>query len=183
MNLEEKTKNRYWISKFIKELLIRVSFLEKEINDIGPGTPQNLQQTLDSGKSAQYDSNSSIEILAGVEDSRRFNLNINNSFTSGLGSQFFVNSFVGFLSSNIGDRTSQFYASNGRSEIRETYLTNTTVVNFLEPIANTTISYPAKPIGDYTLATLDDIITSPISGTFANPTSITVENGIITAIS
>jgi len=40
-----------------------------------------------------------------------------------------------------------------------------------------------KPSGDYKLATIDDIPTSPISGTFANPTSITVVNGLITAIS
>jgi hypothetical protein len=54
-----------------------------------------------------------------------------------------------------------------------------TITNKLQSIPSGAVVYnlPDKPEGEYELA-----IASPISGTFANPISITVVNGVITAI-
>lgn len=51
----------------------------------------------------------------------------------------------------------EFKILEGLASIRQKVGLNETVVDFETPIANTNIKYPAKPAGNYTLATTDDL--------------------------
>lgn len=131
MNLENKVKNRYWISKYLLELLFRVSKLERSSG----GGSQDLQSVMENGK--VYFNPTTYEYLA-------FNFPFPNSVL--IGTKY------GGMSSRQGSTT----LSNNFSEIANSGITSLTV----EAVAdkNLLFSLPTdKSTGDYIIATLEDI--------------------------
>lgn len=150
-----------------------------------------LQTVVDNNASASIDDGSSYIILfEGEENNRSFEIGVQNEVTGtsgliSLGQQYsriIQNSenFSGIIGIgydlSFGTDFGEIYLH--QSKINDDAPESKTLVKFSTPIENTKLLFPAKSEGTYTLATESDI-----SGTFANPTSITVVNGIITAIS
>lgn len=79
MNIEEKVKNRYWISKYLLSLLFRVSILEKEIES----TPAvNLQSAYEGSSNPQIttdDEIGSLKVKTGATLASDFVLEVQNS--------------------------------------------------------------------------------------------------------
>lgn len=61
---------------------------------------------------------------------------------------------------NASDKTGVVGTTNGEPTMSKGKSGNNTIINIADPIANTYFSFPAKPEGTYTLATLDDIPSS-----------------------
>ena len=157
MNYEDKVKNRYWISKYLLDLLYRVTNLEKSS---GSGGSQDLQSVMEEG-SKYFHTGDTTRIL-GLSVFQPLDVALYND----------INGFT--ASPDI------FQLAAGKEiGISQTVLIGEVVEGkYLDFTLPTT-----KPSGNYILATIEDIPTSPISGTFLAPTSITIVNGLITAIS
>jgi hypothetical protein len=130
----------------------------------GSGGSQNLQQTLDKGKTASYDDgNSVIELLAGSSGNRSIYM------TTGPADQYNEISierdrayFTGHDVHGDDEINSYFEIQNGKIFITADGTTNgqsgTTRVTIEEPISVSDLKFPAKPNdGSYTIATTDDI--------------------------
>lgn len=127
------------------------------------GGSQNLQQTLDNGSIAQYDSTTSIVALAaGDEPNNRQSL-----IQSGNGNQISALSIINenislYGEDRVGNTQGIFRINQTRPEIQYVTSTNSnlksTLVSFDTPAVTSFLNYPAKKLsGTYTLATTDDI--------------------------
>lgn len=167
MTIKEKIANLVWFDLVakLKSILTNIdsaiSVLSRRISTI-ESTPstQNLQGVLDEGNTAVGKS-----IILQLFDDQTILDASSVQFTSA------DNNVLSLNSNALGDGISGTNGANGYNN--RIILTNREV--------NGTASFrfnPNLPVGDYNIA-----IESAITGTFANPTSITVTNGIITAIS
>lgn len=172
------------LNSSLAETLIIIDETDLELISGGGGGSQDLQSVLNINPTATLDSNSTISLGGATPFNREITLDINdeeNTIGSTLG---MGNSFLNLEQRGLLGVQSKIYQESGIISIEQfSSDINRIGLTFETPIADSTIKIPAKPAGDYILATTDDIPTSPISGTFAVPTSITVTNGIITAIS
>lgn len=191
MSYENNYKNKYWVSKYLDLIFKKLQFIEKQIG----GGSQTLDQVLEAGNEGI---NKEI-IVSNGDNYARVTPNIifvksgdlaDTGFLSGLAStNFFIDSYeLGVQNFSINMSPTSFAIN--KTGVRGTAITESkfsffdqvsgfvTSISNIQPIADNTFNLPAKTAGTYTLAT-----ESAVSGTFANPTSITVVNGIITAIS
>lgn len=151
-------KNRIDLSLTETELILDETDLEL-ISSAGGESPQDLQSILDSGSTAEFDDGAAgVNILSGSPYSRSFGFYFSNeAFTKG-SSMYSDNVTFQLQNSNSDvDKSFTFLIENGDSKLSQRSASNTTNIIFGTPIANTTISFPAKSIGTYTLATLEDI--------------------------
>lgn len=201
MTLLQKIQNLTWFSNIIKLrdilLSLNTSIQEgaaapdlKTINGedlIGDGnieTLQDLQSVLDKGSYAFYDDENAFVSLIGGNGSGGYLTELSNysGNVTNDGSTLQISSTGdGLLKGQKNNLGGGYSIQNGLSVFEQNTFSPDfyTRVTFSIPTVNTNIVFPAPAIaGTYTIA-----LNSPISGTFANPTSITVTNGIITAIS
>ena len=157
MTLLEKIKNYKWFDSPNKLRAI----LEELYNSTGGGSgggTQDLQSVLDNEKTATFE-NSTIEILSGTPNDRFFDIIIKN-FDETVFSRFIVSNYginIGSGDSNVNARVT---IENGKLSFVQNDIINsgTITVIFPEQINESCVlTFPAKPTGTYTLATLDDI--------------------------
>lgn len=193
MTLKDKIKNLTWadlirkLKDIFSDIDSKVSTLEEKVNvPTISNNPQDLKSVLDNGTYAEFEGGfiNSATILGGDEYERNVTFNVDNGLPVNSGNEgaFFLleNSIMELQTYN--DLSRGTVASySGEVELSKFNKTNNkkTTVLFTNPTQTTTLRFPAPALpGTYTLAR-----ESAISGTFLNPTSITVTNGIITAIS
>jgi hypothetical protein len=132
----------------------------------GGGGSQDLQQTLVNGTSASFEGTSFLKLLDGDPNERSFGAdvyneglilgssieaNINQARIQNQSTNLSIEGALGAIQINSGLITIDQTKTNSELE------NLTTRVQFIEPVSNTTLSFPAKSEGEYTLATTDDI--------------------------
>lgn len=169
----------------------------------GGGGSQDLQSVLDNGSSVVFDGgNSTVDILAGSENDRYTSFTTTsitsdfNVYASIAESQDGINITSSYEDFNTGNNNtgvikigSVDYAGlsnrgnlSFEQELNSGGVLNRTVVYFDPPIANvSTLKFPAKPSGNYTIATLDDIPTGLTTTiTIVGFGTFTFTNGVLT---
>ena len=142
----------------LSEMELIVTESDLELLSGGGGGSQDLQSVLDNEKTATFE-NSTIEILSGTPNDRFFDIMIKN-FDETVFSRFIVSNsgiFIGSGDSNVNAFT---IIENGKLSFVQNDIINsgTIAVIFPEQINESCVlTFPAKPTGTYTLATLDDI--------------------------
>ena len=133
---------------------------ELEFSDITGGSP-NLQSVLDEGNEVQFES-SYLNFLSGDVNERTFEVGINNGSPVGSGSEgsflLLENDMLELQTDNDQKRgTIGIYF--GDIELSQFNKTNNkkTSIQFNNPTATTSLRFPAKSEGTYTLATTDDL--------------------------
>ena len=176
MTLLEKIKNYKWFDSPNKLKPI----LEELYNSIGGGT-QDLQSVLDNEKTATFE-NSTIEILSGTPNDRFFDIIIKN-FDETVFSRFIVSNY-GIAINNGGSNVSAgVNIENGKLFFVQNDVINsgTIVVIFPEQINESCVlTFPAKPTGTYTLATLDDIKKIDLSDRIYATKAAAISGGLTT---
>ena len=158
MTLLEKIKNYKWFDSPNKLKPI----LEELYNSIGGGSgggTQDLQSVLDNEKTATFE-NSTIEILSGTPNDRFFDIIIKN-FDETVFSRFIVSNYGIAIGSGNSNANAHTFIENGKLSFVQNDIINsgTIAVIFPEQINESCVlTFPAKPTGTYTLATLDDIL-------------------------
>ena len=176
MTLLEKIKNYKWFDSPNKLKPI----LEELYNSSGGGT-QDLQSVLDNGKTATFE-NSTIEILSGTPNDRFFDIIIKN-FDETVFSRFIVSNYgiaIGSGDSNVNAYTK---IENGKLSFAQNDIINsgTIAVIFPEQINKSCVlTFPAKPTGTYTLATLDDIKKIDLTGRVYENNAAAISGGLTT---
>ena len=153
MTLLEKIKNYKWFDSPNKLKPI----LEELYNSTGGGS-QDLQSVLDNEKTATFE-NSTIEILSGTPNDRFFDIIIKN-FDETVFSRFSVSNYGITIVSGDSNVNARVHIENGKLSFTQNDIINsgTITVIFPEQINESCVlTFPAKPTGTYTLATLDDI--------------------------
>ncbi len=133
---------------------------ELEFSDITGGSP-NLQSVLDEGNEVQFES-SYLNFLSGDVNERTFEVGINNGSPVGSGNEgsflLLENDMLELQTDNDQKRgTIGIYF--GDIELSQFNKTNNkkTSIQFNNPTATTSLRFPAKSEGTYTLATTDDL--------------------------
>ena len=180
MTLLEKIKNYKWFDSPNKLKPI----LEELYNSIGGGSgggTQDLQSVLDNEKTATFE-NSTIEILSGTPNDRFFDIIIKN-FDETVFSRFIVSNYG--ISINSGDSNVSAHTTieNGKLSFAQNDRINrgTITVIFPEQINESCVlTFPAKPTGTYTLATLDDIKKIDLTGRVYENNAASISGGLTT---
>lgn len=158
MNLTEKTKNPYWISKLLEELIYKVARIQREINEGGEGIPEapltgqlygrqngnwsTIAQTISDLQTVLDEGNTSTTSLSILQD----------------GGSGYTNLYFG--------RINMYDSINGSILISPQVIETSGVLGdrgitlrFFRNIAGFNDFYfPAKPTGEYTLATTTDLL-------------------------
>ncbi|CAA9201221.1 hypothetical protein FLA105534_03473 [Flavobacterium bizetiae] len=154
------------------------------VGSIGSGYSQNLQSILDTGSYAEIDEgNSIIAIFEGNANSRESILSSGNGdLLAGLTVTNNDINLIGLSIATDKKGTIQILDSKPNiSYIKDAYtVAKNTTVTFSEPISNSLLKFPAKPEGDYTVATTDDLEKQNLQQTLDNGPSATLTspNGI-----
>jgi len=134
---------------------------ELEFSDITESSSPNLQSVLDEGNEVQFES-SYLNFLSGDVNERTFEVGINNGSPVGSGNEgsflLLENDMLELQTDNDQKRgTIGIYF--GDIELSQFNKTNNkkTSIQFNNPTATTSLRFPAKSEGTYTLATTDDL--------------------------
>ncbi|MFH7005118.1 hypothetical protein [Flavobacterium bizetiae] len=133
---------------------------------IGGGSSQNLQQTLNNGKSAVFNNKQSISFFdPNIIDDKTFRITSMNDSSSAMGSLNVSPDVLQLANTNSSGLSGSFAVANGKLSINQTSSSTSAnnILEFEEPLYNTKIKVPAKealPVGKYyTLATTSDFKT------------------------
>lgn len=170
MNFENKYKNKYWISKYLDLIFKKLQIIEQQINGGGgSGTIPTLEQVLGEGSEAD-----SKNIVLSYGDLISYRQNDNNTGTIIADYGSYGPSLSDTLTGEYTNYQNKYMVSGIEGSV-----SNRINIGGRTASGNAVYSLdPNKAAGNYILATQ-----SAVSGTFTNPTSITIVNGIITAIS
>ncbi len=142
------------------------------VGTIGSADSQNLQSILDTGSYAEIDEGNSImTIFEGNANSRESILSSGNGdLLAGL---TVTNNDINLMGLSIAtDKkgTIQIFDSKPNiSYTKDAYtVAKNTTVTFSEPISNSLLKFPAKPQGDYIIATTDDLEKQNLQQTLDN---------------
>ena len=133
---------------------------ELEFSDITGGSP-NLQSVLDEGNEVQFES-SYLNFLSGDVNERTFEVGINNGSPVGSGSEgsfLLLENDMLELQTDNDQKRGTIGVYFGDIELSQFNKTNNkkTSIQFNNPTATTSLRFPAKSEGTYTLATTDDL--------------------------
>lgn len=150
-------------------------------SEFGGGGSQNLQQTIDNGGSATFNSgNQTVSIFDGSSNDVIF-YSLDSEDAGTYNNMYFSPSIFS-IESNYSTlaATSYFQINQGQIEFRQYGPPGTgrTTLVFQEPIGNSTLRFPAKT-GSHVLATLDDIT----GGGGTQTLQQTLDNGSIGIVS
>ena len=160
MTLLEKIKNYKWFDSPNKLKPI----LEELYNSIGGGSgggSQDLQSVINNGNYAGVSEEFSyIQLLGGNIQDRNVEVSITNADFSA-GSNLNMSNNHAILSNSGNNTTGALSIDSGEVILKQNVTNDSTKrieVGFEDPIGSAYLKFPAKPIGTYTLATLDDIL-------------------------
>ena len=159
MTLLEKIKNYKWFDSPNKLRAI----LEELYNSIGGGSGGgggDLQSVLNAGNYAGVSGEFSyIQLLGGNIQDRNVEVSITNADFSA-GSDLNMSNNRAILSNSGNNTTGALSIDSGEVTLKQNVTNDSTKrieVGFEDPIGSAYLNFPAKPSGNYTLATLDDI--------------------------
>ena len=160
MTLLEKIKNYKWFDSPNKLKPI----LEELYNSIGGGSGGgggDLQSVLNAGNYAGVSEEFSyIQLLGGNIQDRNVEVSITNADFSA-GSDLSMRNNRAILSNSGNNTTGALSIDSGEVTLKQNSKSDSTKrieVGFEYPIGYAHLKFPAKPTGNYTLATLDDIL-------------------------